>query len=116
MGDLGSKLPPLLTGTVWKAGSDVEVSWALKAWHGGGYSYRLCQADEELNEACFQKMHLNYTGLSSLRWGGLGGNRTYFNSTARGWEVPNQRHKKKGHVRTYRKRGMAPYKKRACAV
>lgn len=35
-GDLGSKLPPLDTGVVWKAGSGAEVAWNLKAWHGGG--------------------------------------------------------------------------------
>ena len=37
-GDLGSKLPPLDTGVVWKAGAGVEVAWNLKAWHGGGYT------------------------------------------------------------------------------
>jgi len=87
VGDYGSKLPPLLTGTVWEAGSDVEVSWALKAWHGGGYSYRLCEVGNDLNEDCFQKMHLNFTGNSSLRWGGVGGDQLFFNSTAKGWEV-----------------------------
>ena len=87
VGDSGSKLPPLPTGTVWKAGSDVEVAWALKAWHGGGYAYRLCEAGRELDEDCFQKTHLNFTGNSSLRWGGVGGERQYFNSTAKGWEV-----------------------------
>ena len=35
-GDLGSKLPPLPTGTVWTAGSDVEVAFNIKAFHGGG--------------------------------------------------------------------------------
>lgn len=37
VGDLGSQLPPLETGTTWKLGEHVEVSWATKAWHGGGY-------------------------------------------------------------------------------
>jgi hypothetical protein len=37
-GDLGSKLPPRPTGTVWRAGAEVEVAWVQKAWHGGGYS------------------------------------------------------------------------------
>lgn len=36
VGDLGSQLPPLETGTTWKLGEHVEVSWATKAWHGGG--------------------------------------------------------------------------------
>jgi len=86
-GDLGSKLPPLPTETVWTAGSAVEVSWNQKAFHGGGYAYRLCPADQELNEDCFQKMHLNFTGNSSLRWGGPGGEQTFFNTTEKGWDV-----------------------------
>ena len=32
-GMLGSKLPPLDLGTVWKAGSAVEVAWNQKAWY-----------------------------------------------------------------------------------
>lgn len=41
IGDLGSKvLPPLPTGVKWAAGSNVEVAWTQKAWHGGGYQYR----------------------------------------------------------------------------
>jgi hypothetical protein len=36
LGDLGSKLPPMPTGTVWTAGGTAEVGWTLKAWHGGG--------------------------------------------------------------------------------
>lgn len=35
IGDLGSKLPPLPTGVEWSRGSDVEVAWNFKAWHGG---------------------------------------------------------------------------------
>ena len=36
--DLGSKvLPPLPTGTVWRAGAQVEAMWGLRANHGGGY-------------------------------------------------------------------------------
>ena len=27
------------------AGEVVEVAWTHKAWHGGGYQYRLCPAD-----------------------------------------------------------------------
>lgn len=87
VGDLGSNLPPLPTGTTWEAGSDVEVAWNLKAWHGGGYSYRLCPADHALNEDCFQKMPLNFVGNSSLRWGGVGGEQVWFNTSAKGWEV-----------------------------
>ena len=36
LGDLGSRLPPMPTGTVWTAGGTAEVGWTLKAWHGGG--------------------------------------------------------------------------------
>jgi hypothetical protein len=86
-GDLGSKLPPLDTGVVWKAGESVEVSWNLKAWHGGGYTYRLAPADAPLTEAAFQKMPLKFVGNSSLRWGGVGGEQLFFNSTEKGWEV-----------------------------
>ena len=35
-GDMGSKLPPMPTGTSWAAGAEVSVAWTLKAWHGGG--------------------------------------------------------------------------------
>jgi len=86
-GDLGSKLPPFPTGTSWRAGSVVEVGWATKAWHGGGYSYRLCPADSDLSEECFQKTPLDFVGNSSLRWGGEGGDRVSFNTTELGWEV-----------------------------
>ena len=65
----------------------MEVAWASKAWHGGGYTYRLCPADAELNEACFQKTSLAFVGNSSLRWGGVGGKRVSFNTTALGWQV-----------------------------
>ena len=54
VGDLGSKLAPTAPGATWKAGDVVEVAWTLQANHGGGYSYRLCPADEPLTEACFQ--------------------------------------------------------------
>ena len=37
LGDLGSELPPMPTGTVWTAGGTAEVGWMLKSWHGGGY-------------------------------------------------------------------------------
>ena len=40
-GDLGSHvLPPAPSGTIWKAGSSVEVTWGIRFNHGGGYSYR----------------------------------------------------------------------------
>ena len=36
-GDMGSKLPRLNSGAVWKAGSTVEALWNVRANHGGGY-------------------------------------------------------------------------------
>ena len=45
----------------------------------------------EISEDCFQRTHLNFTGNSSLRWGGVGGEKLYFNSTAKGWEVSDER-------------------------
>ena len=56
----GTDLPPLETGTVWKAGGEAEVVFAVKFNHGGGYAYRLCPADEPLTEACFQSNHLEF--------------------------------------------------------
>ena len=75
-GDLGSKLPRLAkgTGTVWTAGSEVTVAWTLKAWHGGGYQYRLCPAGDALDEDCFQRHPVPFASRrSALRWGGAGG-------------------------------------------
>lgn len=56
---------------VWKRGSSVEVGWALTANHGGGYSYRLCPAWGDINEECFQRNPLAFSGSNSwLQWGG----------------------------------------------
>ena len=83
-GDLGSQvLGALETGTSWKAGETVEVSWAITANHGGGYSYRLCPADEPggVTEACFQRTPLAFdvARKQSFRWGGLNGTQVWFN-------------------------------------
>lgn len=60
-GDLGSKvLPPAPSGTVWTAGSSVEVAWGNRYNHGGGYIYRLCPANEPLTEACFWRHVLEF--------------------------------------------------------
>jgi len=75
-GDRGSKvLKPRPTGVRWKAGSTVEVSWAIEANHGGGYQYRLCKNDDPLGltEACFFKNPLPFTNSQRLRWGGKHG-------------------------------------------
>ncbi|CAJ1379035.1 unnamed protein product [Effrenium voratum] len=61
-GAAGSELPKLLEKTVWRAGSDVEVAWGLAANHGGGYQYRLCRADKEISEECFQQTPLGFVG------------------------------------------------------
>lgn len=82
LGDIGSQLPPLKTNTVWTAGEVVEVAWTHKAWHGGGYQYRLCPADKPLNEDCFQATPVPFAdGTSSLRWGGVGAEQIWFNAT-----------------------------------
>lgn len=62
VGTFGSSLPPLLKETVWIAGATAEVAWAVQANHGGGYQYRLCPADEELSEECFQSNPLDFVG------------------------------------------------------
>lgn len=56
----GTQLPPMDTGVVWKAGGEAEVVFAVKFNHGGGYAYRLCPADQELSESCFQQTHLEF--------------------------------------------------------
>ena len=38
LGDMGSAvLPPAPSGTIWQAGTAVEVSWTIEANHAGGY-------------------------------------------------------------------------------
>ena len=62
--------------THWKIGKIVEVAWAIRANHGGGYQYRLCKMpnNEEgrkaLTEECFQKTPLKFVGdVQWLQWG-----------------------------------------------
>ena len=81
LGMRGSALPRRPTGTMWAAGSSVEVGWTVKASHGGGYSYRLCPADHTLDEECFQRTPLRFVGRQSFRWGGAGGRQSWFNGT-----------------------------------
>merc|ERR1711879_1012842 len=70
MGDLGSKvLKPAPSGTVWKVGTAVEVSWGIRYNHGGGYQYRLCPASEDLTEECFMKTPLEFIrNKQQLQW------------------------------------------------
>jgi hypothetical protein len=65
-GDLGSKLPKLDSGAVWKVGSTVETIWSVRANHGGGYQYRLCPLKSELTEDCFQQTPMPFAGNSKL--------------------------------------------------
>ena len=71
-GQKGSKvLPPLPRGqrSRWKRGTSVEVAWGVRYNHGGGYSYRLCPADKELTEECFQAHHLEFDrDAQMLKW------------------------------------------------
>mmetsp|Transcript_48428 Transcript_48428/g.134237 ORF Transcript_48428/g.134237 Transcript_48428/m.134237 type:complete len:262 (-) Transcript_48428:277-1062(-) len=81
IGDLGSAtLPAHDSGVVWKAGTEVEVAWALQANHGGGYSYRLCPLGSTLDEECFNQHPLKMVGESTLRWGGVGGRTLAFDA------------------------------------
>jgi len=69
-GDLGSEvLRPAPSGTEWKRGSLVEVSWTIRTNHGGGYQWRMAPRDGPLTEVEFQKGVLPFEGMSSLRWG-----------------------------------------------
>jgi hypothetical protein len=51
-GDLGSMLPKAPSGTVWTAGSEVEVAWTHKAWHGGGYQCVDCPLSAACSHFC----------------------------------------------------------------
>lgn len=56
----GTLLPPMDTGVVWRRGGVAEVTFTIENHHGGGYSYRLCPANETLSEACFQRHPLAF--------------------------------------------------------
>lgn len=66
IGDVGSKLPKMPSGAVWKVGSVVEAWWSIRANHGGGYQYRLCPLGSELNEECFMKTPMPFAGNSHI--------------------------------------------------
>lgn len=66
LGDLGTDvLPRGPSVAFWKRGSTVDVAWAIRFNHGGGYQYRLCPVDETLTEACFQAHTLNFADNST---------------------------------------------------
>lgn len=56
----GTQLKPLDNGVTWTIGGEAEVTWQLENDHGGGYSWRLCPADEPLTESCFQRHQLDF--------------------------------------------------------
>lgn len=56
----GTQLQPMDTGVVWTIGLQAEVTWQVENNHGGGYSYRLCPANEPLTEECFQRHQLDF--------------------------------------------------------
>jgi len=57
----GLKLPRLpAESPTWVKGSAVSVGWGISANHGGGYSYRLCKADGNVTEECFQRTPLKF--------------------------------------------------------
>ena len=66
-GDLGSiVLDKTGNATVVRAGEDLEVGFGFEVNHGGGYSYRLCKADGDLTEECFQAGALEFSGDDHL--------------------------------------------------
>lgn len=56
----GTELQPLESGVEWTIGGEAEVTWQIENNHGGGYSWRLCPADEPLTEECFQRHQLDF--------------------------------------------------------
>jgi len=52
--------------TTWERGTNQEVFWKSKAFHRGGYAYRLCKVNNgkiwEVTEECFQNGHLKFAG------------------------------------------------------
>ena len=52
--------------TTWERGTNQEVYWESKAYHRGGYAYRLCKVNDgkvwAVTEKCFQDGHLNFAG------------------------------------------------------
>ena len=66
LGDVGSQLPKMPSGAVWKVGSVVETLWSIRANHGGGWQFRLCPLGPELTEACFQETPMPFAGNSKM--------------------------------------------------
>lgn len=60
------RLPAIPERETWIAGGTARVAFSVTANHGGGYTYRLCKADSDLSETCFQQHILSYT--SDRHW------------------------------------------------
>merc|ERR1712130_156444 len=60
---------PDAVSTEWVRGKSAEVGWAIKANHGGGYSYRLCKVGDDgpggVTEECFQRTPLKFASENS---------------------------------------------------
>jgi len=57
----GTELPSLNeTEVKWTTGGQAEVTHHTMNNHGGGYHFRLCPAEEELSEDCFQRHPLDF--------------------------------------------------------
>lgn len=57
----GTLLPPLNgSEVVWTIGGEAEVTIQIENNHGGGYSFRLCPAEEGITEECFQRTPLDF--------------------------------------------------------
>lgn len=69
-GSRGSQvLAASAVGATWKIGATAEVKFGIRYNHGGGYQYRLCPADEQLTEDCFQRNALRFVeGSQLLEW------------------------------------------------
>merc|ERR1712054_620792 len=59
--DDGRKKKAIKPFPTWTSGSVVEVAYQHRVGHGGGgYSYRICPADSDLNEDCFAEGALSF--------------------------------------------------------
>lgn len=78
----GRKLPTWEGRTTqWAKGSMQEVSWGIRANHGGGYAYRLCPKSADASEECFQANHLAFASNQSwIQYGSDTSNRTAINA------------------------------------
>jgi len=70
--------------TTWERGTNATVMWESKAYHRGGYAYRLCRVRRgktwKVNERCFRRGHLKFA--SDTTW-------TYYASRNGPWDPEN---------------------------